>query len=71
MKILFLLPMLALAGCADTSGYYSSDPTDTIAARVAEGAIFCHVPARGQWPAFDVTTNTRQACRSVGGIPRN
>jgi hypothetical protein len=64
-----LLLCLLLAGCADSSGYYSPDPADTIAARVAEGATLCHEPARNGVSAFNFTTDSPATCRSVGGIP--
>lgn len=62
-----ILLCLLLGGCS--SGYYSVDSEDTIAARLAEGAVLCHVSAWHGVPAFTVTTNTKQACREVGGVP--
>jgi hypothetical protein len=61
--VLFALIGALLAGC-DTTGYYSHSASG----RIAAGAIVCRIPKTGPWDQFYVTTNTIEACKSVGGV---
>lgn len=64
--LLFLT--LACAGC-DTGGYYSGGDLIPYAGKYEIVCKLPHDPSHPEWTLKYAVTNTKQACRDLGGVP--